>query len=81
MDKTVSASNANRKFSELLRAVRAGQTYVVTAHGKPIAKLIPFEPREDPRTLAKAVLFKRLRAQPVTDIGPWSRDELYEDKG
>ena len=41
MDKSVSAADANRKFSELLRGVRKGQSYVVTSHGEPVAKLIP----------------------------------------
>jgi antitoxin (DNA-binding transcriptional repressor) of toxin-antitoxin stability system len=39
MEKRISAANANRKFSELLRGVRKGKTYVVTSHGKPVAKL------------------------------------------
>jgi prevent-host-death family protein len=31
MEKTVSAADANRKFSELLRGVRKGLSYVVTS--------------------------------------------------
>ena len=34
MEKAVSAADANRKFSKLLRAVREGHSYVVTSHGK-----------------------------------------------
>jgi prevent-host-death family protein len=79
MDKTISASDANRRFSELLRAVRAGQTYVVTAHGRPIARLVPFSANEHAQPSARDALLKRLMAEPVTQAGRWSRDELYED--
>jgi prevent-host-death family protein len=79
MDKVVTASDANRKFSELLRTVRAGQSYVVTAHGRPIAKLVPFGEHEERRSAAKAALVKRLRKQRTVNIGRWSRNDLYED--
>ena len=41
MEKMVSAADANRNFSQLLHGVRRGRIYVVTNHGKPIAKLSP----------------------------------------
>jgi prevent-host-death family protein len=34
MDKAVSAADANRLFSELLRMVKKGRSVVVTSHGK-----------------------------------------------
>jgi prevent-host-death family protein len=46
MEKSVSAADANRRFSDLLRGVRQGQSYVVTSHGRPVAKLIPAEADE-----------------------------------
>jgi len=47
MQKAVSAADANRKLSELLRTVRNGHSYVVTSHGKPVAKIMPIEFRYD----------------------------------
>jgi prevent-host-death family protein len=41
MEKTISAADANRRFSELLRGVREGQSYVVTSHGKVVARISP----------------------------------------
>jgi prevent-host-death family protein len=76
MDRTISAAEANRKFSEVLRGVREGQTYVVTAHGKPVARIAPVQ--ESRSEDAKMRLLKRLESQPVRNIGPWTRDELYE---
>src|SRR5271169_4888698 len=41
IEETVSAAEANRSFSRLLRGVREGRSYVVTAHDRPIGRLEP----------------------------------------
>ncbi|MGP0095340.1 MAG: type II toxin-antitoxin system Phd/YefM family antitoxin [Xanthobacteraceae bacterium] len=79
MEEPVSAADANRKFSQLLRAVRAGRSYVVTSHGKPVARIVPVDRHDDLIAGARRALLARLRSEPVTDIGRWRRDELYED--
>jgi prevent-host-death family protein len=78
MEKAISAADANRKFSQLLRDVREGQSYVVTSHGKAVARIAPV--RENARTSASArsSLLTRLRSERVIKIGRWTRDELYE---
>ncbi len=78
MENAVSAADANRNFSHILREVRGGASYVVTAHGKPVARIVPCEPADAARAAARAALLQRLHDQPATDIGPWSRDDLYE---
>ena len=78
MENAVSAADANRNFSHILREVRGGASYVVTAHGKPVARIVPCEPADAARAAARSALLQRLRDQPATDIGPWSRDDLYE---
>jgi prevent-host-death family protein len=78
-EKSVSAADANRNFSKLLEGVRRGGTFVVTSHGKPIAKIAPVDAPGAAETAARKSLLKRLREQPVVNIGRWSRDELYED--
>ena len=75
---TVSAADANRRFSELLRRVRDGGTVVVTSHGKPVARMTPVTRTERATARAKEALLARLRAQPAIDIGPWTRGELHE---
>jgi prevent-host-death family protein len=79
MERDVSAADANRKFSELLRTVREGQSYVVTSHGRPIARIVPVDKNGSVATKARHVLLKRLRSERVVTIGRWKRDELYED--
>jgi prevent-host-death family protein len=78
MENAVSAADANRNFSHILREVRGGASYVVTAHGKPVARIVPCEPADAARAAARVALLQRLRDQPVTDIGPWTRDDLYD---
>ncbi len=79
MDKAISAADANRRFSELLRIVKKGGSVIVTSHGKPVAKIAPVT--EDERTVvnARSALFARLRKQRAVDAGRWTRDELYDN--
>jgi prevent-host-death family protein len=79
MEEPVSAADANRKFSLLLRGVREGRGYLVTSHGKPVARLVPAGRSDEVASGARGVLLSRLEKQPVIDAGKWTRDELYED--
>jgi len=77
MEETISAAEANRNFSRVLREVREDRAeYVVTVHGKPVARIVPIEKSD--RSAAWEALMARLRSQPAIDIGPWTRDELYD---
>lgn len=80
MDETVSAAEANRNFSSLLRGVRDGRSYVVTSHGRPVARLSPVDQFAATSSAARDALLARLRRQPIVHIGHWTRDELYEDE-
>lgn len=79
MEESVSAADANRRFSLLLRGVREGRSYVVTSHGKPVARLIPAGKHEDVAASARSMLLSRLEKQPAINAERWTRDELYED--
>ena len=79
MDKAVSAADANRRFSELLRTVKQGRSVVVTSHGKPVAKITPVDEDERAAKGARSALFARLRTGRAVNAGRWTRDELYDD--
>lgn len=53
MNKTVTAAEANRDFSKLLRSVREGDSFIVTSHGTPVARLVPIEDDTAKREEAK----------------------------
>jgi prevent-host-death family protein len=77
-DQAISAAEANRSFSRLLREVREGRSYTVTAHGKPVARIVPCNAADIARQAARSALLTRLTNQSAIDVGPWTRDELYD---
>ena len=78
MDETISAADANREFSRLLREVRRGNSFVVTSHGKPVAKIVPVEEASKSREAAFRRMLERWHNQPALNAGRWTREELYE---
>ncbi len=78
--KTVTAADANRQFSALLRRVTQGEQVVITTRGKPVATLAPLVPTRDAaRDAARAQLLARLKSQPANGKQRnWTRDELYD---
>lgn len=79
LEHSISSADANRKFSSVLRAVREGDSYVVTSHGKPVARIVPAGRHQAVATTARDLLLQRLASQPVSQVGRWSRDELYDE--
>ena len=41
VEKVIQATEANRHFSRILREVAEGDTFTVTSHGRPIARIVP----------------------------------------
>ena len=76
--KTVTASDANRQFSSVLREVAHGEIITVTSRGKPVATISPAKVANAQRSVAKMTLLKRLSKQATTDTRNWKRDDLYE---
>ena len=79
----IAATEANRRFSELLRGVREeGKTFTITSHGRPVARISPPEEdaaeRDARRNEAWAAIKARWRNSPGLKVEPWTRDELYE---
>jgi len=79
MEEAVSAADANRKFSLILRRVREGRSYVVTSHGRPVARIVPAGKHIEVASGARTALLSRLESQAPMNAGSWTRDELYED--
>lgn len=76
--KSISAADANRHFSSLLREASRGVRITVTSRGRPVATISAADQaggRE--RAAARRALLSRLRATRVTGARNWSRDELY----
>jgi prevent-host-death family protein len=78
---TVTAAEANRSFSKLLRAARNGQSVTITSHGEPVAVLGPVESDEQRRSrdAAFARMQERWAKTEPRCIGPWTRDDIYDE--
>jgi prevent-host-death family protein len=78
--RTVSAREANQRFSKLLQAVVEGEEVVITRRGKPVARLAPVEAAVDAERQAEIDRLIEHWREGV-DLGEpvsWTRDELYE---
>ena len=79
LDTSISASQANRSFSSLLRRVAQGQRFTVLSHGRPVATIAPADQARGPEATARRALLARLAMQPATGTPrDWRRDELYD---
>lgn len=77
--KSISAADANRQFSSLLRDVSRGAVYTVTSRGKPVAVISSAEQHQAiERQAAKRTLLSRLRSVKPVKVRKWTRDELYD---
>ncbi|WP_041280479.1 type II toxin-antitoxin system Phd/YefM family antitoxin [Desulfosudis oleivorans] len=77
--KTITAANANRGFSNLLREVRKGEEITILSRGKPVAKITSCDSGALQKKTMKNILVTRLKAQGVTGSRNWTREELYGD--
>lgn len=75
MDRAISASEANQRFSEMLRDVRQGQAFVVMSRGRPVARMTPMNDTAGAPALESLLGF--LETLPIRQGGDWTRDDLY----
>lgn len=78
--KTVTAAEANRQFSAVLREVAQGERVMVTSRGKPVATIEPLRSRAGTLRAgaAKRRLLARLAKVKAVGARDWTRDELYD---
>jgi prevent-host-death family protein len=76
--KIISAAEANRHFSTLLRDVSHGDEFVVISRGRPVATIGPAPVPDAQRRAARDALMKRLLNQSTAGVRHWTRDELYD---
>lgn len=77
MERAISASDANQHFSEMLRDVQDGETFVVTSRGRPVAKVTPVDDL-DQQGPALDALLDFVATLPRRRAEAWRREDLYE---
>ncbi len=81
MPKTVSLREANQRFAKVIRQVQAGQEFVITRRGEPVAKLSPVSAKRVLTPEQKAAWRRALRTmRKGWQLGYWkvSRELLHE---
>ncbi len=82
MDRAVTASEANRNFSEVLRHVEHGDVVAVTRHGRVVAHIVPSDDSREierkRRAAAMRALVDELAARPLLNLGKITRDDGYD---
>jgi prevent-host-death family protein len=81
MTKTLTLREANQGFSRCIREVEAGEDFVITRNGTPVARLSPIATRRVLTPEQQAALERtRKRMEKGWDIGagPLDRDALHE---
>ena len=74
--RTITASDANRNFSGLLRDVASGESILIVSRGTPVAKISPVDAKIGGMG-AKESLLLRLSGQKALGRRDWTRNELY----
>lgn len=82
MSKIIGLREANQAFSRCIREVEAGEEYVITRKGQPVARLVPVRHK---RVLTPEQQAARARARAIMEEGwdlgieyPLDRDALHE---
>jgi prevent-host-death family protein len=80
MTETIGQRQLRNDNAEIMRRVEAGESFVITRHGRPVADLIPHNAATRPQsrpTLGE--LQRRRRAMPALDVEQWYRDRAADD--
>jgi prevent-host-death family protein len=83
MSKTIGLREANQAFARCIREVEAGEDFVITRNGQPVARLVPVTGQRVLTPEQEAALARtRARMEKGWPIGagPLNRDELYEER-
>jgi prevent-host-death family protein len=81
MSKTISLRDANQSFARCIRDVEAGEEYVITRNGEPVARLVPIAGRRvfsPEQKAARARARARMEQGWPIAAGPLDRGSLHD---
>lgn len=81
MTKTLTLRDANQSFARCIREVEAGEDFVITRNGTPVARLSPVSKQRVLNPVQQAALERTLRRMEEgwnIGAGPLDRDALHE---
>jgi prevent-host-death family protein len=75
MTHTITASQANQAFSQLLRQVQQGEDFVVMSRGRAVARVIPYIEEKSQNGIL--TMLGKLEQLPQRTLADWTRHDLY----
>lgn len=66
-DRTIPQRELRNNIARVLREAEAGETFTVTVHGRPVARLVPPGEPDRPRVDVDRATLRRILAQPIDD--------------
>ena len=79
MPRTISQRELRNDNAEIMRQVEAGESFVVTRNGKPIADLVPHAEPPKRRKTGRDMQ-EEFRQLPPIDVEQWYRDREEADR-
>jgi prevent-host-death family protein len=76
MERAISASEANQRFSEMLRDVAEGESFTVMSRGRAVARVLPVDRDREKRSILR--LLDYVETLPIRHSGKWTRSDLYD---
>ena len=73
----IGAFEAKTRLPQLLRRVEAGERFVITRHGRPLAELVPFQPRDSGKVQSAIDALKEF--QRTHSLGGLSVRQMVEE--
>lgn len=80
MSKTISLRDANQGFSRCIREVEAGEEFLITRNGQPVARLIPVGGKRVLTAEQEAALARLADTSWPLNIGRFNREEIYQER-
>ncbi|MHA6630187.1 type II toxin-antitoxin system Phd/YefM family antitoxin [Pseudonocardia sichuanensis] len=79
MPETIGQRQLRNDNAEIMRRVEAGEAFVITRNGKPVADLVPHASNPRKRQYTGRELQEHFRTLPPIDVEQWRRDREADD--
>jgi prevent-host-death family protein len=79
MPETIGQRQLRNDNAEIMRRVEAGEAFIITRNGKPVADLVPHADNPKRRRYTGRELQEMARKLPPIDVEQWRRDREADD--
>jgi prevent-host-death family protein len=79
MPETIAQRQLRNDSAEIMRRVEAGESFVITRNGKPVADLVPHGGHPRKRRYTVREMQEHFRQLPPIDVEQWYRDRDADD--